>query len=65
MKNEIKRIAVLGAGTMGAGIGQLFAMKGFDVMLIYTCEADRDSNPPGRIKSSLEVLEDKPGCHLR
>ena len=58
MKNEIKRIAVLGAGTMGAGIGQLFAMKGFDVMLIYTCEADRDSNPPGRIKSSLEVLKD-------
>ncbi|MDF2656712.1 MAG: 3-hydroxyacyl-CoA dehydrogenase family protein [Bacillota bacterium] len=58
MKNEIKRIAVLGAGTMGAGIGQLFAMKGFQVMLIYTCEADQKSDPPGRIRSSLEILKE-------
>ena len=58
MNKEIKNIAILGAGTMGAGIGQLFAMKGFGVMLIYTCDADRNSDPPGRIKSSLEILRE-------
>lgn len=58
MKKVINKIAVLGAGTMGAGIGQLFAMKGFDVMLIYTCDADKNSDPPARIRASLEILKD-------
>lgn len=58
MSKEIKNIAILGAGTMGAGIGQLFAMKGFDVMLIYTCDADKKSDPLGRIKTSLEILRE-------
>lgn len=58
MKKDIKNIAILGAGTMGAGIGQLFAMKGFSVLLIYTCEADKNSDPLGRIKNSLEILKD-------
>ncbi len=58
MKNEINNIAILGAGTMGAGIGQLFAMKGFQVMLVYTCDSDYESNPPERIEKSLEILKD-------
>lgn len=58
MNKEIQKVAVLGAGTMGAGIGLLFAMKGFDVMLIYSCDADKQSDPPGRILTSLEVLRD-------
>lgn len=56
MKNLPKNVAVLGAGTMGAGIAILFAVKGFPVMLICTSEADRISDPLGRISSQLEVL---------
>ncbi len=58
MIKEIERIAVLGAGTMGAGIAQLFAMKGFEVLLVYSCEEDKLSDPFGRIRLSLEVLRD-------
>lgn len=58
MKKDIKNVAILGAGTMGAGIGQLFAMRGFQVMLIYTCDADKNSDPPGRIRTSLEILQE-------
>ena len=35
-KSEIKRIGVVGAGTMGNGIAQVFAQSGFDVRL---CDA--------------------------
>ena len=31
---KIKRVVVLGAGTMGRGISQLIASKGLDVILI-------------------------------
>ncbi len=31
---EIKKIAVIGGGTMGNGITHVFAMKGFDVNLV-------------------------------
>ncbi|HEX9251463.1 MAG TPA: 3-hydroxyacyl-CoA dehydrogenase NAD-binding domain-containing protein, partial [Ignavibacteriaceae bacterium] len=30
---DIKKIAVIGGGTMGNGIAHVFAMKGFDVFL--------------------------------
>ena len=30
---EIKKVAVIGGGTMGNGISHVFAMKGFDVYL--------------------------------
>ncbi|MCD6445656.1 hypothetical protein J7L49_02585 [Candidatus Bathyarchaeota archaeon] len=31
---EIKRVAVIGAGMMGHGIAQVFAMKGYEVNLL-------------------------------
>ncbi len=33
---EIKKVAVIGGGTMGNGIAHLFALKGFDVTLVDT-----------------------------
>mgnify|MGYP006211234067 CR=1 FL=1 len=35
---EIKKISVVGGGTMGNGIAHVFAMKGYDVNLIETNE---------------------------
>lgn len=32
--DDIKKVLVLGAGTMGSGIARLFAMKGFDVNVV-------------------------------
>lgn len=37
----IKKIAVLGAGTMGHGIAEAFAMYGYDVNLFETDEKRR------------------------
>jgi 3-hydroxybutyryl-CoA dehydrogenase len=39
MTNRIERIAVVGAGYMGGGIAQVFAMAGFDVVIV---DADSD-----------------------
>lgn len=39
MTNQIERIAVVGAGYMGGGIAQVFAMAGFDVVIV---DADAD-----------------------
>jgi len=36
---EIKKIAVIGAGTMGTGIAQVAAASGFDVILNDVHEA--------------------------
>ncbi len=58
MTKKIRNIAVLGAGTMGAGIGLLFAIKGYPVKLIFSCDYDKESDPIGRIKESLEILCD-------
>lgn len=38
-KDNINRVAVIGAGTMGAGIAQFFAVKGLPVTLIEISEA--------------------------
>src|SRR3954452_23116490 len=35
----IKKIGVVGAGTMGNGIAQVFAQSGFDVCLVDTSDA--------------------------
>ncbi|NLL39995.1 MAG: 3-hydroxyacyl-CoA dehydrogenase family protein [Clostridiales bacterium] len=40
--NDIKKIAVLGAGTMGPGIAQIFAMGGYDVTMWTRSEATRN-----------------------
>lgn len=40
--NDIKKIAVLGAGTMGPGIAQMFAMGGYKVTMWTRSEATRE-----------------------
>lgn len=39
---DIKKIAVLGAGTMGPGIAQIYAMGGYDVTMWTRSEATRE-----------------------
>lgn len=51
----IKNISVLGAGTMGHGIAEVFAMGGFDVSLYETNEEVRN-NVKGTIEKELELL---------
>jgi 3-hydroxybutyryl-CoA dehydrogenase len=50
--NQIKHIAVIGAGTMGNGIAHVFAQYGFKVSLI-----DREKSI---LNKALEVIEKKP-----
>ncbi len=38
MSHEIRRVAVVGAGMMGHGIAQVFAMRGYDVNLVDISE---------------------------
>ena len=40
--NDIKKIAVLGAGTMGPGIAQMFAIGGFDVSIWIRTESAQE-----------------------
>lgn len=51
----IKKISVLGAGTMGHGIANVFAMHDYKVNLYEPCEKIRNS-ALGIIKSELEFL---------
>jgi 3-hydroxybutyryl-CoA dehydrogenase len=51
----IKRIAVLGAGTMGHGIAETFAMNGYDVSLYEVFDPVREK-VMGTIRSELEIL---------
>ncbi|WP_446752003.1 3-hydroxyacyl-CoA dehydrogenase/enoyl-CoA hydratase family protein [Vulcanisaeta sp. JCM 16161] len=51
----IKRVAVLGAGTMGHGIAEVFAMAGFEVNLMDISD-DILRNALNRIRDSLERL---------
>ena len=63
---EIKRVAVVGAGTMGNGIAHVFAQKGFTVNLIDTNAAQLDTalktisaNLDRQIAKGLLTEEDK------
>ncbi len=51
----IKRVAVLGAGTMGHGIAEVFAMAGFEVNLMDISD-EILRNALNRIRDSLERL---------
>lgn len=51
----IKKIAVLGAGTMGHGIAESFAMYGYSVNL-YEIDAKRLAAAKDEIKAELELL---------
>ena len=53
-----KKIAVLGAGTMGTGIGQTFAMKGHEVMLIYVYDDKLRAKPVETMTKNLQILAD-------
>ena len=53
-KNEIKKIGVLGAGFMGAGIAYVTATAGIDVILL-----DRDKESAEKGKSSCDAIAQK------
>lgn len=55
---DVKSIAVLGAGTMGHGIAQALAGFGYNVIMMDTQQAAIESGL-GRIKSSLQRLVKK------
>jgi 3-hydroxybutyryl-CoA dehydrogenase len=55
---EIRRCAVLGAGTMGHGIAQLCAVAGFEVVL-YDVSPERVEAGHSRIRQSLQTLTAK------
>ncbi len=63
---DIKKIAVIGGGTMGNGIAHVFAMKGFEVNLVEMKEelADKalatiSKNLDRQIKKEKITEEDK------
>lgn len=53
MSNQSEQIAVLGAGTMGAGIAQVAAQAGFETLL-YDIQQDFIDSGLGRIRSFLK-----------
>src|SRR5689334_6732041 len=55
------RIAVIGAGLMGHGIAQVFAVAGHDVAITDSVAANLDS-AKARITVSLKDLGDDPGA---
>ncbi|MCX7703241.1 MAG: 3-hydroxybutyryl-CoA dehydrogenase [Planctomycetota bacterium] len=55
---EIKRVGVIGAGTMGSGIAQVFAQSGFDVMMVDVKQELVDSGFE-KIKRSLDKFVSK------
>lgn len=56
---EKKKIAVLGAGTMGVGIAQLFASAGHQVMLVYVYDDKVRSRPVETMMGNLHILRDE------
>lgn len=56
--SDKKKIAILGAGVMGTGIGQTFAEAGHEVMMIYVYDDKERGNPVDRMKNNLKVLCD-------
>lgn len=51
----LRKIAVLGSGTMGHGIAEVFALYGFDVNL-YDIETTRLTQALSEIKAELELM---------
>ena len=58
MKPEIKKIAVLGAGTMGPGIAQSFAMGGYQVAM-WTRREETRLKAQASLRSSLKTFADE------
>ena len=61
---NIKRIGVVGAGTMGNGIAQVFAQSGFDVRLVDSAPGALDRARTS-IEKSLGKLVEKGQSHGR
>ena len=55
---DIKKIAVLGAGTMGPGIAQTFAMGGYEVVM-WTRSASTREKALASLKTSLTTFADE------
>ena len=55
---DIKKIAVLGAGTMGPGIAQIYAMGGYQVTMWTRSEATREK-AMATLKKSLETFREE------
>ena len=58
MAHEIRSVGVVGAGTMGSGIAQVFAQAGFSVMAV-DIERARLDRARRNIEQSLTKLEEK------
>ena len=56
--NDIKKIAVLGAGTMGPGIAQVFAMGGYEVTMWTRSETTREKAKT-TLYTSLQTFADE------
>lgn len=56
MISDKKKVAVLGAGVMGTGIGQTFAMKGHEVLMIYVYDDKLRAKPIETMTENLKVL---------
>ena len=56
--NDIKKIAVLGAGTMGPGIAQIFAMGGYNVTMWTRSESTREKAKDTLYKSLQTFVEE-------
>ncbi len=61
---EIKNIAVIGGGLMGAGIAQIFALAGYNVKVSDPSEPVRESLHD-RTRKNLETLGDDVSCLSR
>ena len=55
--SDVRRVGVIGAGTMGLGIAQVFAQAGFDVLLHDTSAAALDRARQGIEKSLAKFVE--------
>lgn len=58
MTNAIKKVAVVGSGTMGQGIAQVCAASGYDVLL-YDIEASLLKSAFSRLRKTLDALVNK------
>ena len=56
--NDIKKIAVLGAGTMGPGIAQTFAMGGYEVTM-WTRREETREKAKASLKASLKTFAEE------
>ena len=59
MMADKKKIALLGAGTMGIGIAQMFAQAGHEVKLIYVYDDKVRARPRETMEANLNILREE------